>query len=104
MVRALLHGGWRVKIRPEAFRFAGRELLNGWTVVDRLGEIAAPTLVMAGRDDFVFPPECQRELADRIPHARLQLIERAGHSPHDERTAEVMTAVRQFIDADGPVT
>ena len=101
-VRMMLHGGWRTKMRPEAFLFAGRQLLKGWTVKDRLAEITVPTLVMAGRDDFVFPPECQRELAAGIPHARLQLVERAGHSPHDERTAEVMKAVRQFITAEGP--
>jgi proline iminopeptidase len=101
-VRMMLHGGWRTKIRPEAFRFAGRQLLNGWTVVDRLGEITVPTLVIAGRDDFVFPPECQHELAAGIPHARLQLIERSGHSPHDERTAQVMKAVREFITAEAP--
>ena len=54
----------------EPLVFAGRDLLKDWTVMDRLGEITAPTLVMAGRDDFVFPPECQRELADGIAHAR----------------------------------
>src|SRR5829696_8244331 len=102
MARAMLHGGWRAKMRPEAFLFAGRRLLKGWTVVDRLGEIAAPTMVIAGRDDFVFPPECQRELAAGIPHARLRLIERAGHSPHDERTTEVMKAVREFLTAEAP--
>jgi proline iminopeptidase len=100
--RELMHGGWRAKMRPGALLFAGRQLLKGWTVVDRLGEITVPTLVMAGRYDFVFPPECQHELAAGIPHARLQLIERAGHSPHDERTAEVMKAVREFIAAEGP--
>ena len=102
MVRAMLHGGWRTKMRPEAFLFAGRQLLKSWTVVDRLGEITAPTLVMAGRDDFVFPPECQHELVAGIPHARLRLIERAGHNPHDERTAEVMKAVDEFLTAEGP--
>jgi proline-specific peptidase len=100
--RELLHGGWRAKTRPEAFLFAGRHLLGGWTVVNRLGEIAVPTLVMAGRDDFVFPPECQQELAAGIAHARLRLIDRAGHNPHDERTAEVMKAVREFITTGAP--
>jgi proline iminopeptidase len=102
MVRAMLHGGWRAKMRPEAFLFAGRELLKDWTVVDRLGEITVPTLVMAGRYDFVFPPECQHELEAGIPNARLRLVERAGHNPHDERTAEVMKAVREFIIAGAP--
>jgi pimeloyl-ACP methyl ester carboxylesterase len=97
--RVVLHGGWRSKMQPEALIFAGRHLMKGWTVMDRLGEITAPTLVVAGRDDFVFPPDCQRELASGIPNAQLKIIERAGHNPHDERTAEVMRAVRDFIPA-----
>ncbi|HEY3262977.1 MAG TPA: alpha/beta fold hydrolase [Pseudonocardiaceae bacterium] len=84
--------------------FAGRHLLKGWTVMDRLGEIAVPKLVMAGRDDFVFPPEHQLELAAGIPHAHLHIIERAGHIAHSEQPAEVMTAVRDFISADAPAT
>jgi proline iminopeptidase len=93
----------RSKLAPEALIFAGRTLHKGWSVVDRLGEISAPTLVIAGRDDFVYPPECQRELAEGLPNARLTLIERAGHNPHEERTAEVMAAVRAFIPAEAPV-
>jgi pimeloyl-ACP methyl ester carboxylesterase len=77
--------------------FAGRTLLKDWSVVDRLHEITAPTLVMAGRDDFVFPPGCQQELAAGIPDARLRIIDRAGHNPHDEQTDEVMAAAREFI-------
>jgi pimeloyl-ACP methyl ester carboxylesterase len=97
VARQLIGGEWRCKMRPEALIFAGRHLLNGWTVMDRLGEITVPTLVMAGRDDFIFPPEHQRELAAAIPRARLQIIEHAGHNPHDEQPAEVLRAVRDFI-------
>ena len=87
----------RSKLAPEAFTFAGRTLLKDWSVVDRLHEITAPTLVMAGRDDFVFPPECQDELVSGIPDARPRIVDRAGHNPHDEQTDEVMEAVREFI-------
>jgi pimeloyl-ACP methyl ester carboxylesterase len=100
--RGALEGGWRTRYRPQAFIFAGRHLLKDWTVMDRLGQITVPTLVLAGRDDFIFPPECQRELAAGIPHARLQIIDRAGHNPHAEQTAEVMAAVRHFLSADTP--
>jgi proline iminopeptidase len=103
-VREAIHGGWRAKLRPEAQIFAGRHLAKGWTVTDRLGEITAPTLVIAGRDDFVFPPECQSELAAGIPHARLHFIQRAGHNPQDEQTAEVTRAVRDFISSSAPAT
>jgi pimeloyl-ACP methyl ester carboxylesterase len=97
VARELIRGEWRSKMRPEAMIFGGRHLLRGWTVMDRLGEITAPTLIIAGRDDFIFPPEHQRELAAGIPGARLELIERAGHNPHAEQPAPVMGAIRDFI-------
>ena len=99
LVEGVMSGAWRTKFRGEALVFAGRHLLKGWTVMDRLGEITVPTLVVAGRDDFVFPPECQLQLAAGIPDARLRIIERAGHNPHVEQPAEVMEAVRDFIPA-----
>jgi proline iminopeptidase len=102
LAREMIRGGWRAKMRPEALIFAGRHLLRGWTVMDRLSEITVPTLVMAGRDDFLFPPEHQEELAAGIPNARLQIIEHAGHNPHSEQPAEVMQAVRDFISPDAP--
>lgn len=97
LLREMAHGAWHAKMRPEALIFAGRHLMTGWTVMDRLDQITTPTLVMAGRQDFVFPPDCQRELAEGIPHARLHLVDRSGHSPHDEQTDEVMTEVRRFL-------
>jgi hypothetical protein len=72
--------------------------------MDRLGEIRVPTLVMAGRDDFIFPPEHQGQLAAGVPGARLRIIERAGHNPHAERPDEVMEAVREFLTAGAPTT
>jgi hypothetical protein len=51
-------------------------LVKDWSVMDRLSEIHVPTLVMAGRDDFLFPPEHQVELAASLPNARLRIIER----------------------------
>jgi proline-specific peptidase len=91
------------KLAPDALIFAGQVLHAGWVVTDRLGEMDVPTLVIAGVDDFVYPPDCQRELASGIAGARLQLIERAGHDSHDERTAEVMAAVRDFLGSQTPV-
>ncbi len=96
-LRDMLGGQWRTKLRPEALIFAGRRLLPGWTVMSRLGEIEAPTLVIAGRDDFIFPPEHQRELAAAIPDARHHLVDRAGHNAHSERRDEVMTVVGDFL-------
>lgn len=44
-----------------------------------LDRIAVPALVACGKEDRVCPPELSREIAERIPGARLAIIERAGH-------------------------
>jgi proline iminopeptidase len=96
LAREMLEGGWRMKTRPEALIFGGK-MMRGWNVMDRLGEIGVPTLVLAGHDDFLFPPESQAVLAAGIPNARLRIIERAGHNPQSERTAETMRIVADFL-------
>jgi proline iminopeptidase len=96
LAREVAEGGWRVKARPEALTFGG-QMMRGWSVMDRLGEIRVPTLVIAGRDDFLFPPESQALLAAGIPSARLHIIERAGHNPQAERPAATLAAVADFL-------
>jgi pimeloyl-ACP methyl ester carboxylesterase len=98
----MLEGGWRMKPRPEALIFGFGQLMRGWSVMDRLDEIRVPTLVIAGHDDFLFPPESQALLAAGLPDARLRIIERAGHNPHSERPAETLGAVADFLAAPSP--
>lgn len=95
--RDIADGAWRSRMRAEPLIFAGRNLMNDWTVMDRLGEISAPTLVIAGRDDFIYPPEHQAEVAAGIPGARLRIIEQAGHNPHSEQTEETLRSVSSFL-------
>jgi pimeloyl-ACP methyl ester carboxylesterase len=94
-----------IEIPPGNYRVSWQATDTGayGTVMDRLSEIKVPTLVMAGRNDFLFPPEHQVELAAGIPNARLRIIERAGHNVLSERPAEVMEAVRDFISAGAGV-
>ncbi len=94
--------GLRMRTRPEALIFGFGQLLKGWNVMDRLGGITAPTLVLAGRDDFQFPPEHQAALVAGIPNARLEIVEHAGHMAPTERSAEVIRAVGDFMAAGIP--
>jgi proline iminopeptidase len=89
----------RVKQRLDAAIFGFGHLLPGWNVLDRLPEIQVPTLVLAGRHDFEFPPEHQAIMADRLPNARLEIIERAGHNAPQERPAEVVAALERFLSS-----
>jgi len=75
----------------------GDAALAGWDVGDRLGEVAARTLVATGADDFLFPPARACLLQEGIPGARLKVFDRCGHLPHIEQPAEFDRAVREFV-------
>lgn len=91
--------GLHMKTRPEALIFGFGRLLKDWNVMERLGEITAPTLVIAGQDDFQFPPEHQRALAGGIPNAQLEIIEGAGHNAPSEQPTAIVEAVRRFLSS-----
>lgn len=59
-----------------------------------LGNIAAPTFVIGGQDDRIFPPEHSRAIADFIPGAQLEIISGTGHGLLIERAARVVELLR----------
>jgi pimeloyl-ACP methyl ester carboxylesterase len=79
----------------DAFRRSAEALLHHDTA-DRLGAIRAPTLVTVGELDLVLPERYSRELADRIPGARLAVIPEAGHQPFQELPAEYNRLLADF--------
>ncbi|MEV1026603.1 alpha/beta hydrolase [Streptomyces sp. NPDC050264] len=66
-------------------------------VRDRLGEITAPTVVIAGRHDFICGPRWAVLLRDGIPGARLTVLEHSGHFGHIERPAQFTRAITELL-------
>lgn len=67
----------------------------------RLGDIAAPTLVVHGWQDMLQAPQNARLLADAIPGAELRLWPQAGHLyVTDEPEADC--AVARFLERHSP--
>ncbi len=62
----------------------------------RLGEIAAPTVVMVGSADRTTPPSHSRRLASGIPGARLVTVPDAGHLLNWEGADELVEVVESF--------
>ena len=60
--------------------FGRVQLVAGFDVRERLAEITAPTLVLAGAGDKLVPVGCSIELASRLPNATLRVLEHAGHA------------------------
>lgn len=78
------------------------EILPTHDVAARLGEIAAPTLVLVGRDDFITPVAQAERLARGIPGAELVVFERSGHLPYVEEPAAFAAAVRAWLARSAP--
>lgn len=93
--------GMRIKHRPEPLIFGFKYLLRGWNIMERLEEISIPTLIMAGRHDFQFPPPHQEEMCEAIPNAKLEIIEKAGHNAPIERPTVVIEKIRDFLSGIG---
>lgn len=71
---------------------------NRFDVMDRLGEIQLPTLVINGTADRMTPLKYGRYLADEITGAELLVVEGAGHMVTLEKPKVVAAAVRHFLD------
>jgi pimeloyl-ACP methyl ester carboxylesterase len=71
---------WRLE-EPQPPDAAMAQIVAGMTfdVAGRVKEITAPTLVMAGSNDGVVPPENATLLGAEIPNARVKIIPDAGH-------------------------
>lgn len=76
---------------------ASVECLPSHDVTNRLGEIAAPTLVIVGELDTETPVDYARFIAAQIPAARLEVIANAGHLVPSERPAEFNLLVADFL-------
>jgi 3-oxoadipate enol-lactonase len=60
-------------------------------------QIRVPTLVIAGEEDTVYPPELAEDMARRIPGAELLRFERTGHLANLEQPEKFNQAVFDFI-------
>ncbi|MFT4247197.1 MAG: proline iminopeptidase-family hydrolase [Pseudomonas sp.] len=79
---------------PNEFHVIGS--LRDWDIVPRLGQVAAPTLVISGRHDEA-TPEAVAPYAERIPGARWHIFEHSSHMPHVEERAACMQVVGEFL-------
>jgi pimeloyl-ACP methyl ester carboxylesterase len=68
----------------------------------RVSEIHAPTLIITGDEDIIVPFENSRNLAARIPLAKLAIIEGGSHTFFIERADEFNRAVIEFLEEPPP--
>jgi proline iminopeptidase len=68
---------------------------------DRLDEVQASTLILAGRYDPQAPLQCSEELVQGIPDASLVVFEQSGHFPFIEEATLFAQTVDAFLNKEG---
>ncbi|WP_329238618.1 3-oxoadipate enol-lactonase [Actinoallomurus sp. NBC_01490] len=74
------------------------EALAAFDARDRLGEVSAPTLVVAGAEDVATPLSHAEALATGIPGARLVVVPGAAHLANLERPEPVTHAMLRHLE------
>lgn len=70
---------------------------NDFSVVERLGQIHKPTLVLVGNEDRMTPLRNSQFLAQQITGAELRVLSGAGHMAMLEQPKATAEAVAEFL-------
>lgn len=79
---------------PTEFHVIGS--LRDWSVIERLGRIQVPTLLISGRHDEA-TPACVEPFDRLIPDVRWRIFENSSHMPHVEEREACMATVAIFL-------
>lgn len=67
-------------------------------VADLLPQIAAPTLLIWGKEDKITPIHVAHEFADTIPDSHLVILDECGHAPMMEKPREFNFALQHYLN------
>ena len=73
------------------------DFLREFDYTEQLGSIACPTLVLAGEQDWICPPNHSRDIAERVPRAHLKVFSKSAHNIAGDEPEEFLAAVRGFL-------
>lgn len=88
---------WQSAVRAMSRRglvHALRAVASRPSLLERLGEIAVPTLIAAGAEDHILHPKWSRAMHRRLPRSRLVVYPGAGHAVPMERPTEMAALLR----------
>ena len=85
---------------PSEFHVVGT--LKGWTVADRLDQVAVPTLVVSGAHDEA-TAACVAPFLERIPEVAQHVFADSSHLPHVEEEESFLSVVGGFLDTHAPL-
>jgi pimeloyl-ACP methyl ester carboxylesterase len=91
-----------MRFSPDVIRHFATADYGGIELEDRLDDIRAPLLVLAGRHDRTCVVEGAESMAAQIPDARLEIFEQSGHMMFVEEHDRFLDVVADFVAPGWP--
>ncbi len=90
---------YKANFNHEAFNcgFGLNGFLHSFDYTDSLAKITCPTLVMIGEEDWIFPVEYSKVLAQKIPQAQLKIFPNCGHTLATDANQQYLAEMREFL-------
>jgi proline iminopeptidase len=91
-------------VSPEAMAqaFAPGGFLQTFDLRPELSRITAPTLILAGQQDWICPPEFSEEIHRLIPGSQLQVLANSSHSLRVDVPEAMRAAISAFVTDAAP--
>jgi 3-oxoadipate enol-lactonase len=83
--------------RPALIRTVRSVLVQRDSVLDRLKDVAAPALIVSGKEDTILPTPFSRRMAGRMPHARHVEVPDAAHLVPLEAAGAANQLILDFV-------
>jgi len=96
---AAAKGRERGILSPEAINMAFKPggFLQTYDLRPELARITAPTLICAGRHDWICAPEFSEEIHELIPGSDLRIFENSSHSIRADEPQALLDAIAGFV-------
>lgn len=67
------------------------------SILDELPQISCPTLLIAGTEDYSYPPEKSEQIKARITNAKIEYMEKTGHVHAIENPDAVIRSLEHHL-------
>jgi pimeloyl-ACP methyl ester carboxylesterase len=67
---------------------------------ERYRDLKVPTLIIWGEQDRIVKLKHGLRLHEDLTNSRLKILEKCGHNPHEERSADAFAAMAEFLEVD----
>ncbi len=89
----------QLPLKTKEGRYSALATLRNWDankIEQNISQIKHHTLIVWGKDDRIIKANTGKKLKKLIPNSKLSIIQDCGHAPHEEKSEQFVSLVKEF--------